>query len=41
MFNEAGRMNDLDCFSDIGETILDIFGIDTLNVGKSFLNKLK
>ena len=40
-FNETGKIEDLDCFSDIGETILDIFDIDLLNVGKSFLEKLK
>jgi len=40
-FNETGKIEDLECFSDIGETILDIFGIESLNVGKSFKNKLK
>lgn len=40
-FNEVAKIEDLECFSDIGETILDIFGIESLNVGKSFKNKLK
>ena len=40
-FNSTGRINDLECFSDIGQTILDVYGIDKLNIGKSFLEKLK
>jgi len=40
-FKEFGRIEELECFTDIGETILDIFDLEQFNVGKSFLNKLK
>ncbi len=40
-FKENGRLDNLECFSDIGALILENFNIDLLNVGKSFLEKLK
>jgi len=40
-FNESGKLSDLECFSDVGQTILDVFKLEKINVGKSFLNKLK
>ena len=41
IFKDSCKLNELECFSDIGETILDNFGIEELGIGKSFLNKLK
>ena len=40
-FKDPKHLKELDCFSDIGATIADIFKVKMPVVGKSFLNKLK
>ena len=39
-FKDAKHLKELDCFSDIGTTIADNFGVKLPEVGKSFLRKL-
>lgn len=40
-FDSSGKLEELNCFSDIGALILDNFNLELLDVGKSFLSKLK
>jgi len=39
-FKKSGRLDDLNCFSDIASTIADNFDVPTTDVGESFLDKL-
>lgn len=40
-FTDQKHIKELDCFSDIGATIAENFGVTIPSFGKSFLNKLK
>ena len=40
-FEEPKRLNDLECFTDVGATVADNFNVKLPDVGTSFLNKLK
>lgn len=40
-FKEFGMLDECESFADIGATIVDNFNLETLEIGKSFLNKLK
>ena len=40
-FKEPKHLDDLDCFTDIGATIADNFGVSMPKIGESFLDKLK
>lgn len=40
-FEEPKRLNDLECFTDVGTTVADNFNVKLPDVGTSFLNKLK